>query len=1186
MKDREAQIKQGIIQLILKWKLSSAEVELQKESQALSERSRRELEELLRQYRGYDKTMFSVQESCERNPAAARMMMKRVPEEILITHPSYRRISARLQKNEDEGRLRSALKKCADAERYIRVDFNQVKGDDALQAAKDIYPDWQNHEDLRSRIEALSRESAMLGEGLSIQREVSALRETGGQSAYQKALELLNRYDEIGLESIGIKLFDVEEEREALLRMMVRADGSSWTYRLTPSASQEIIRLEQSIRSLEDAENKNLRVLINNNSRLLTVLIRELEHLEPDSEQAIQASARINELREKNQRLQSDILQEVANRSADYLRMARKALEDGELSAAESNLRMAAETGKPAGTGEDDYLGEVSLPTAVTDGINELSQALARAQETRSRVRAEVERIRRQFYNEDDLTLNKLFSWKTTLDNCLKDDRHAPGLEQLHQEITERYDTSISYLMERAALDIESDLQNGDPKQAAARLDAVTPYFSTDDQKEFVTEQLKRINAAEVLKRKAQSLWDELQGIAEHAFGTLVCTEGDLRSARGIMNSITELYSEGNGGFLPESAATAQRTLARLQTLHDSADMITNFKTLSASGPTDEAIGAAEGLEGSPLYELPAVKALLAMFWRGAALSERSTEEDANNYFARASRIAQESADTGLQAEISQSILHYNERNDRGRQLNLILESLQKFYDEGNFAAGVDFINSKISEADRADPQIQLRADRIEQAFRMEQSERLMNEARNAFLQDDLIKAEELITQSLDFFYSVEGAQLQKSILSKREGEEKDVMELQSFLDVDFGTGPVLDEKTCTQIRYIRERLQRLDKRNIRDLKLLGDIGALESQVNQLVDQETREFSQMQTSFESCILAGPESLQEAGSILSEIESRSWIGNYRSAIMEMKAEKNSIERLYASLRTVIEQAENFARLGDFRSAKRILSSFTSENLQSYPGWLSLLRENAEEQIDQMDQKYQEVLKIFDPNRNHTDTIVARLDEIFESNLPDTEKIFQLETELQRQRMILEKEICVDADNNPYLNAISYMDEVLRWAETIAEFDFGIRFPQEVFSVEPLYQLRRMGSSLYDRIPPLLIEIQPTLARENKWLERRTRVRQALQQINGCYKAPGRIHSSRFHEVEEEMDNITMIALLDVEKEALDEAADAMRRARRRRSLLFAAIISLVIILGALYYFLPQIAEMFGLPIPEF
>ena len=122
---------------------------------------------------------------------------------------------------------------------------------------------------------------------------------------------------------------------------------------------------------------------------------------------------------------------------------------------------------------------------------------------------------------------------------------------------------------------------------------------------------------------------------------------------------------------------------------------------------------------------------------------------------------------------------------------------------------------------------------------------------------------------------------------------------------------------------------------------------------------------------------------------------------------------------------------------------------------------------------------------------------------------------------------------------------------------------------------------MGKTLYATIPPLLIEIQPTLARENKWLERRTRVRQTLQQINSCYKAPGKIRSSRFHEVEAEIDKITMIALLDPEKEALDEAIETIHRYRRRRSLLVALVISIIIILGALYYYLPWIAEKLGI-----
>ena len=56
---------------------------------------------------------------------------------------------------------------------------------------------------------------------------------------------------------------------------------------------------------------------------------------------------------------------------------------------------------------------------------------------------------------------------------------------------------------------------------------------------------------------------------------------------------------------------------------------------------------------------------------------------------------------------------------------------------------------------------------------------------------------------------------------------------------------------------------------------------------------------------------------------------------------------------------------------------------------------------------------------------------------------------------------------------------------------------------------------------------------------------------------------------------------MIALLDSEKKALDEAIETIRSYRRRRSLLIAAGVSLVIILGALYYYLPWIAEKLGI-----
>ena len=132
MNNKQNAAKQEIVQLILKWKLSTAEVQLQKDAALLSETDRAELNRLLEQYRGYDRTMFSAQENADKNPGTARMMMNRVPRDILITHPSYRRVSTRLQKNDDDTRIKAAFRKCDDAEHYITSEFSQTKADDAL----------------------------------------------------------------------------------------------------------------------------------------------------------------------------------------------------------------------------------------------------------------------------------------------------------------------------------------------------------------------------------------------------------------------------------------------------------------------------------------------------------------------------------------------------------------------------------------------------------------------------------------------------------------------------------------------------------------------------------------------------------------------------------------------------------------------------------------------------------------------------------------------------------------------------------------------------------------------------------------------------------------------------------------------------------------------------------------------
>jgi hypothetical protein len=154
-------------------------------------------------------------------------------------------------------------------------------------------------------------------------------------ASYQKAMSLINEYSSLVLESYGIALFDADRDREDLLKMITRAEGESWKNRLRPDGiPAETLRLEQSIRSLEDAESKNLRVLYNNNARLMILLTSELQQEPPDSERAIQINSRINELREKNQKIQTDIHDEVAKRANSYCRLAEKT-GCGELSSAE-----------------------------------------------------------------------------------------------------------------------------------------------------------------------------------------------------------------------------------------------------------------------------------------------------------------------------------------------------------------------------------------------------------------------------------------------------------------------------------------------------------------------------------------------------------------------------------------------------------------------------------------------------------------------------------------------------------------------------------------------------------------------------------------------------------------------------------------------------------------------------------
>ena len=233
------------------------------------------------QYLDWDYAFSDVSLKIETDPVAAQYIFNQIPEEIRVTYPKLESLISAMTSSKDRIQIDEALEKCDEAYDFILHEINEAKALESIENAKRIYPNWDRIPELREKISNTTELQEKLAKGLQIQIEVSALREKGGQTAYQRAMALINEYTSLGLESFGIALFDVVSERENLLKMMTRAEGESWSHRLTStSASEETLRLEQSIRSLEDAESKNLRVLYNNNARLLNLLSRERKQTE------------------------------------------------------------------------------------------------------------------------------------------------------------------------------------------------------------------------------------------------------------------------------------------------------------------------------------------------------------------------------------------------------------------------------------------------------------------------------------------------------------------------------------------------------------------------------------------------------------------------------------------------------------------------------------------------------------------------------------------------------------------------------------------------------------------------------------------------------------------------------------------------------------------------------------------
>jgi hypothetical protein len=208
-----------ITQLILNWQLREASAFIDTQQNVLSVKDIFAMRNLLDQYLEWENAFSEIIAKIDSDPAAAQYMLNQIPEEIRITYPQIKSIYSSMELTKDKQQIDAALKKCDEAYESLLHELNEKKAKALIEEAKRIFPNWDRNNELRERINNIQELHEKLARGLQIQTEVSALREKGGQSAYQKAMSLINEYTSLGLENVGIALFDVAAERDHLLQI-------------------------------------------------------------------------------------------------------------------------------------------------------------------------------------------------------------------------------------------------------------------------------------------------------------------------------------------------------------------------------------------------------------------------------------------------------------------------------------------------------------------------------------------------------------------------------------------------------------------------------------------------------------------------------------------------------------------------------------------------------------------------------------------------------------------------------------------------------------------------------------------------------------------------------------------------------------------------------------------------------
>ncbi len=1160
-----------ITQLILNWQLREASAFIETRQNELSVKDIFTMRNLLDQYVEWENTFSEIIAKIDSDPAAAQYLLNQIPEEIRITYPQIETIYSSMEMTKDRTQIDSALKKCDDAYESMLHELNESKAKELIEEAKRIFPGWDRITALRERINSIQELNEKLAKGLQIQVEVSALREKGGQAAYRRAMSLINEYTSLGLENIGIALFDVSAERDHLLQMITRAEGKSWSHRLTStSESEEMLRLEQSIHSLEDAESKNLRVLFNNNARLLNLLTREKNETDTDSEKSIQLGIRIEELRKKNQQIETDIRTEVGKRSMEYCSLAQAALNTGELSTAEINMRLAKETGKAADPFDpDEFLGDIDLPTSVLDSIDQLEEQLKRISVVRNEVEEKLRNIREQFNAEENISLNNLSLWISVIEECFDKDPNTPGLTQFRNEINNRYQSVRTYVFEKGIREVDRAIKNGLFPEAKTKLDSLSASYPDDQEKEQLK---KRLNKISVLEK----VFDQIDGfqkqIAELYLSAAEKLESDTEHAEQLESYYQQIQAIYKKYRLPEPKEIEINRFNQLRILEKIQEYSTDIKFVKsciATGIlTAESLSAAESIEISDLYSVDSVRDLLTRFWFFCAKVDNN-RENLPRYLAKAERIAEECSEPSLYQEISAFRIAINEKNEEGKRVNLLLETLNQFWKDKAFLAGIDYISKNITNEDRKNPQIFQLTDRIEQAYRFNLSEELLKTAKEAFTRGDYQKAEEDISRSLDYLYSIEGAQLQKTIISVQQYEENNLKEIENFLNQELFLKDDINESAAEEIRYISDRIDSMEKSPTLDRRTRSRIGTAKNRIVRIKDQETGTFNNLKQQFENSLMLGEEGLDLAESVLKDMESRIWIENRSSEILSLKMKLDEIKNILKSLRIVINQSDQYLHQGDFRSAERILSAFHAETSQKWPDWLLIQKENAEFHLHELFEKYQQVQSRFDKKDAQSGEVIDEANRILDPKSTGAEQSFRLTTELGQYKTILERDIQVDSEQNPYMIGINYLLDVLKWNEIAVEAVSGTGNHREGISLDALYGIRKAGRELFDRMPPALVGIQPSFAERNKWLEERTRIRQLLNELNTTQKKTVNRPSERQSIIRQDIQELEKMQLLPIEEESLLGVKKIQENRRKRKGCLFAGIILFVLTIAGLY-----------------